>query len=160
MKCRWKFKCDLRNTWISFCDSCCCDNMCSMKEQCSANTKVHKTKFGYILAHSELKVLNSPKVWKNWLSNSPLRCLIQKNIHISLSRFDQHRNISTSFSFVWKFEMITKFSYNFLYKRLKKLRENGRCQIKFKWKITVLIFKLSQPPGQPLGNQCNYGLVM
>ena len=64
MKCRWKFKCDLRNTWISFCDSRCCDNMCSMKEQCSANTKVHKTKFGYILAHSELKVLNSPKVWK------------------------------------------------------------------------------------------------
>ena len=55
-------------TWerllILFYDSCCCDNMCSMKEQCSANTKVHKTKFGYILAHSELKVLNSPKAWK------------------------------------------------------------------------------------------------
>lgn len=154
MKCRWKFKCDLRKTWISFCDSCCCDNMCSMKEQCSANTKVHKTKFGYILAHSELKVLNSPKVWKIGLVILLYDGLF-KTIYILA-----YQDLINTEKFVWKFEMITKFSYNFLYKRLKKLRENGRGQIKFKWKITVPIFKLSQPPGQSLGNQCNYGFVM
>ena len=48
-----KLKWDPKKTRITNFFSRCCDNMCSMKEQCSAHLKVHKTKFGYYLSGSQ-----------------------------------------------------------------------------------------------------------